>query len=146
MDPLKVIDASLLGISSEQIRTLGPYFWMVGGAVVATLFSAFHGSKTKLFVFIITALTAALTLLASTKMIGTDPLALFGGMMISDSFSHFFNVLFAFAALLTILSSQKYLEKEQLQYSEYYTLILFSTLGMMLMVSALDLVSIFIAL
>ena len=146
METLRVVDPSLLGITSEQIQALGPYFWMVGGTALATLFSAFHGKKTKFFVFLVTAVAAAIGLLASAKMVGMNSLPIFNGMMISDSFSHFFNVLVIFAALFTILCSHHYLDKEQLQYSEYYTLILFSTLGMMLMVAAMDLVSIFISL
>ncbi len=35
MESLKVVDQALLGISSEQISALGPYFLLVGGALLA---------------------------------------------------------------------------------------------------------------
>ena len=53
---------------------------------------------------------------------------------------------FMASAGLTALASFRYLDREKLQLPEYYILILFSALGMMLMASALDLIVVFIAL
>ena len=49
-------------------------------------------------------------------------------------------------ALVVILTSFEYLEVQRIRSGEYYGLILFGTVGMMLMSSAVELVLIFIAL
>ena len=43
--------------------------------------------------------------------------------------------------VLTVLISVKYIAIEKVNFGEYYSLILFSTLGMMLMASAGDLIT-----
>jgi len=48
--------------------------------------------------------------------------------------------------LLTVLISVKYIEVEKVNFGEYYSLILFSTLGMMLMASAGDLIVLYLGL
>ena len=85
-------------------------------------------------------------LLAGDFNVGENLVSVFNGMMISDLYSNFFNILYVLAALFTLFSGVRYLEREKLNYPEYYLLILFSTFGMMLMSSSLDLVVIFIAL
>ncbi len=77
---------------------------------------------------------------------GGDSPALFNNMLAADSFAVFFKLLFLGIAFLVILGSTDYENKFANFKSEYYALILLSTLGMMLMASATDLISIFIAL
>jgi NADH-quinone oxidoreductase subunit N len=63
-----------------------------------------------------------------------------------DTFSVFFHVLVLLIALVVILTSFEYLEVQRIRSGEYYALILFGTVGMMLMSAAVELVLIFIAL
>ena len=70
----------------------------------------------------------------------------FYNMVRVDAFSIFFHVVILLVALVVILSSFDYLEVQQIKAGEYYGLILFATVGMMLMSSAIELVLIFIAL
>jgi NADH-quinone oxidoreductase subunit N len=56
------------------------------------------------------------------------------------------NITLIFGMFMTILSSKDYLEKENINYGEYYSLVFLSLLGMMLLVSANDLVILFIGL
>ncbi|MFQ5882781.1 MAG: NADH-quinone oxidoreductase subunit N [Candidatus Methylomirabilales bacterium] len=69
-----------------------------------------------------------------------------GEMLVLDDFSRFFHLVFLLIAVLTFLVSVKYVEQEGLHQGEYYALILFSTLGMMVMASAADLIMIFLGL
>jgi NADH-quinone oxidoreductase subunit N len=77
---------------------------------------------------------------------GDNNPALFSNMLAADNFAVFFKLLFLGIALLVILGSTDYENKFATFKSEYYALILLSTLGMILMASATDLISIFIAL
>jgi NADH-quinone oxidoreductase subunit N len=68
------------------------------------------------------------------------------GVVRADNFSLFVNITLAIIGLLTILFSGDVLDREELPAGEYYTLMLFSIAGMMLMASAVDLLVIFLAL
>jgi NADH-quinone oxidoreductase subunit N len=59
---------------------------------------------------------------------------------------YLFTALFSIAALFTIILSRNYLQKEDSRFGEFYLLILFSTIGMMLMATAADLIIIFLGL
>ena len=63
-----------------------------------------------------------------------------------DEFSVFFHVLICAISAVVILASFEYLDAQQIRGGEYYGLILFGTVGMVLMSSAVELVLIFIAL
>ncbi len=70
----------------------------------------------------------------------------FFNMVRVDAFSVFFHFVILLVALVVVLTSFNYLEVQQINSGEYYALILFGTVGMMLMSSAIELVLIFIAL
>jgi NADH-quinone oxidoreductase subunit N len=79
-------------------------------------------------------------------MWGDNNPSLFNNMLAVDNFAIFFKLLFAGVAFILILASTDYVKKMERFQGEYYALILFSTLGMMLMAATTDLISIFIAL
>ncbi|UCD84964.1 MAG: NADH-quinone oxidoreductase subunit N [Deltaproteobacteria bacterium] len=70
----------------------------------------------------------------------------FQRMIILDRFSIFFNLLFLLSAALTILISYNYLKDQEMDYGEYYVLLLIATLGMMIMSAGTDLITIFLGL
>lgn len=74
------------------------------------------------------------------------PAFIFNNMLAVDNFTLFFKMLFAAIAILVILASADYASKFTRFQGEYYALILLSTLGMMLMAAAHDLISLYIAL
>ena len=70
----------------------------------------------------------------------------FSPMIAVDDFRFVTDWLFLGTAGLTVLLSFEYLEREQLLVPEYYVLLVFATLGMMLMGGAADLMVIFLGL
>src|SRR5690348_3672627 len=68
------------------------------------------------------------------------------GMVRVDSFAIFFHMLIPAISGVCILASLEYLDAQNIRSGEYYALILFGTVGMVLMSSAVELVLIFIAL
>jgi hypothetical protein len=60
--------------------------------------------------------------------------------------SLFFKVILLLTTALTVLMSIRYLKEEGFEYGEYYILLLFAAVGMMLMASAADLIMIFLGL
>lgn len=146
MNALKIVNPELLTMSADQIRALEPYTWLLCTAALATVLAVFKNKAMKWALFFVCTIGILGAVYQTGGLLGSDRLPLFGGMMISDSFSAFFNLLFLGAALLSIFSSIRYLDEQNLQHPEYYVLILFSALGMMLMTAAQDLISMFISL
>ena len=70
----------------------------------------------------------------------------FSGQYLIDPFALFFKIVFLASAGLIILMSIGYLRGEGADRGEFYALILFATLGMMLMASAVDLLILYIGL
>ncbi|HST53380.1 MAG TPA: NADH-quinone oxidoreductase subunit N [Pyrinomonadaceae bacterium] len=70
----------------------------------------------------------------------------FGGMIALDTLRLSFTLVFLIVAALTVLVSMIWVEWERLPAGEFHTLLLFATVGMMLMASGNDLVMIFLGL
>ena len=70
----------------------------------------------------------------------------FGNVVISDSISFYFKIIFCLGTLLTIFVSSTYIKREMKSIGEYYVLIFISTFGMMVMASSADLITIFLGL
>src|SRR5438445_3862187 len=67
-------------------------------------------------------------------------------MVITDQYAWFFNIVFLIGALLSVLLSVDYLEREGISHGEYYALLMLSTVGMMIMGAAMDLIIVFLGL
>jgi NADH-quinone oxidoreductase subunit N len=70
----------------------------------------------------------------------------FGGMFIDDAFSRFAKVMILFSAAAVLLMSQEYMERRGLLRFEYPILVALSVVGMMVMVSAGDLMTLYMGL
>src|SRR3972149_5815547 len=68
----------------------------------------------------------------------------FQGMIQVGGFTNFFYLVFLIATGLTVLISRSYLQREAINFGEYYCLVLFATSGMMLIAAAQDLIIIFL--
>lgn len=108
-----------------------------------------------LIVLLVNLLIKKKEVIALISMVGVAFIALtlfgppgvtFGTMFISDGYSTFFKVIFFINVILSVLISIKYIAVERVNYGEYYSLILFSTIGMMIMASAGDLIVLYLGL
>ncbi len=70
----------------------------------------------------------------------------FSDSVVQDNFGTFFKLIFLVAAGLAVLISDQYMERENCNHGELYSLILFTTVGMMLMAAATDLMTLFLGL
>jgi NADH-quinone oxidoreductase subunit N len=70
----------------------------------------------------------------------------FGGMLWVDGFATFFTVLVLVVGILVVLPSYRFLARQDAETSEFHALLLFSIAGQCIMVSANDLIIIFIGL
>src|SRR5688500_2416415 len=101
--------------------------WITGGISMAGLFAA---------------AVATIWLWAS----GTASFDAFNGMIVLDELRLGFTLIFLLVSFLTLLISNVWVDGEQLPAGEFHSLLLFATVGMMLMASGNDLVIIFLGL
>ncbi len=71
---------------------------------------------------------------------------LFSGMFVQDGFTVFFTMLFVGIAATAVLLSWDYVKRTRVNHGEFYSLLLFATLGMIFMAGSADLVTIFLGL
>ncbi len=86
-----------------------------------------------------------ITALLTNPQVGGKYLG-FNNMLMWDNFSYVFFVIFALAYTLTTLGSVEYLKDKGILKGEFYTIMFFSILGMMFMVSAFDLTIFYVGL
>jgi NADH-quinone oxidoreductase subunit N len=128
-----------------QVGPLLPYLIIACGGLLVMLVDSFvrtlkkdHLSYLAMFVLI-----GAVVV----QIIGeqTDT-TLLGGMMIASDFTRFFNYLFAGIGVMTIVFATGIYDREGQYRPEFYPLILFTILGMMVLAAANDLITLFLGL
>ncbi len=122
-----------------------PIIFLTSWAAILLLVDLFIPKERKGLTALLAAIGLALTIgftLAQTGQTGSG----FNGMVVSDGFSTFLNVLLLVTGLMGISLAYGYLKRMDIERGEYYSLILFSVVGMMLMAQAADLIVVFLAL
>lgn len=76
----------------------------------------------------------------------TAPMSTYMGMLTTDPFRLAFSTIALVVSALTVLAAMAWLDEDSLPAGEFYTLLMFATVGMLLMASAGDLVMIFLGL
>jgi NADH-quinone oxidoreductase subunit N len=93
---------------------------------------------------------AAIVLLAVVGVVllvlPTGKLSTFGGSFVVDDFARFLKILALIGSAAAIAMSLDYVQRERQQRFEYSVLILLSTLGMMMLISAADLIALYVGL
>jgi len=126
-----------------QLPDIGPVIpeiTMTAMALIVLLADLLIKKKEVLAIFSIVGVAAVAYTLAGSSGVT------FGGMFISDGYSTFFKSIFLVNVILSVLISIKYIVIEKVNFGEYYSLILFSTVGMMIMASAGDLIVLYLGL
>ncbi|HEC22457.1 MAG TPA: NADH-quinone oxidoreductase subunit N [Chloroflexi bacterium] len=137
-------------LESINLAASLPVLILAGWACLLTAIDLFISPERKHW----TAWLAVLGLLASGVALGFEAVAYsqrgavsaFGDMAVVDGFALFLQGVFLLSAFLGILLALNYLPRHNIERGEYYTLLLFTTSGMMLMAMAADLIVVFLAL
>ena len=138
--------ANFLPSNADYARFLPELILSAAGILIMFLESLRReGAKTNAGAVAILALVLALPAALAASPQGTAQTA-FQGMLMIDSMGTFFRALVIVVGLLVVFSSPDYLRRENQESGEYYALILFSIVGQCVMVTANELVMIFIGL
>lgn len=134
--------ANFLPTNVDYARFLPELILTLAGVLIMFLEALRHeGRRTNAGLVAILALVLALP---AALMSSSGPA--FQGMLVIDGMATFFRTLVIVVGLLVVFSSTDYLRRENQESGEYYALILFSIVGQCVMVTANELVMIFIGL
>ena len=136
MEPLTPISA-LLPLLPEIVLAVGAMLLLIGGVASG------EGSARAVSVLSIL-LLAAVGILILVMPMGRQ--TLFGGSLIIDDFARFLKILTLLGSAGALLLSIDYQQQERQQKFEYGPLVILSTLGMMLLISANDLIALYLGL
>ncbi len=129
----------------EDIVPLFPELTVATAAIVLLMVGVFRGDRsTRSLVWAaILALAGALAILVQEP---ERSVIVLRGMFVADPFALFAKVLILVGSGFALVMSISYIEREAMDRFEYPILILFATLGMMMMVSANNLISLYVGL
>jgi NADH-quinone oxidoreductase subunit N len=130
---------------TQSLLLILPEIVVAASGLLLLMLGVFRrGDSTRLVSWLVVAVLIVVTVLVLTASGQTSHA--FGDLFVTDRYAAFLKVLVLLSAAATMLMSLGYVEREQMSRFEYPVLLLFSTLGMMLMVSANDLISLYVGL
>ena len=134
-----------MNLTQTDYQVLTPYILLTAWACILLLVDLFIPKGRKGLTALLSALGLAITLGFTLSQIGIEATG-FNTMVVLDGFSTFVNALLLVSGLLGVALAYGYVKRMGIERGEYYTLLLFSVTGMMLMAQAADLIIVFLAL
>jgi len=125
-----------------DFTSLAPVLVLSVFSMMVLLFDLFSGKNKQGLVFI--SLTGLLMTAISAFAKSDLPVYSFNGAYVVDHLSVFFTCIFCFSSAMAILLAIEYNKREDIRVGEYYSLILFCTVGMIVLASSTDLIMIFL--
>jgi NADH-quinone oxidoreductase subunit N len=122
-----------------------PEMLLALGAMALLMFGVYRGERSAGSVNVWT-IVLLIVVAALVVWLPGDKLVTFGGSFVVDAFAKFMKVLALIGAVAVIVLSLHYFRREGQERFEYAILILFSVLGMMVLVSAADLIALYLGL
>jgi len=122
-----------------------PEIFLAGASVILLMVGVFLGNRSTLLITWASAAAMAAALVMVLSIDGETSFT-FGGLYIADTFGTFMKALVLIGAAVTLLLGIGYYRREGMNRFEFPILILFATLGMLMMISANDLISLYIGL
>ena len=129
----------------DYFRFLPETILTIAGVLIMFLEGMFQRDQQRR-IFAPLSVIALLAALVASLSAGGDPGPAFSNMLIIDGFASFFRVLVIGIGILVVLSSSEYLNRERATGGEFYALVIFSIVGQCVMVTANELIMIFIGL
>lgn len=136
--------ASFAPSADDLLRFAPETILIIAGTLLMVLDPFFAKRTPRLFGHI--AIVAFMAAIFAAVAANSVPGHAFSNLLVVDGFATFFRILVLVIGILSVLSSYRYLEREDAETSEYHALLLFSVAGQCLMVAANDLIMIFIGL
>ena len=124
---------------------VAPELLLAGGAMLLLMIGVFRGETTANAIDVAAVVLLIIVGLA-VVWLPSGTLVTFGGSFVVDGFARFLKLLALAGSAIAIVMSPRYLAAEKQQRFEYSILILLSTTGMMMLISAADLIALYLGL
>ncbi|MCL2761418.1 MAG: NADH-quinone oxidoreductase subunit N [Desulfuromonadales bacterium] len=134
-----------IAIPAIKMSVIAPEIILSVVAMVLLLVNVFVKGEQKGYLGILSILGILVTIYVCVTGWG-NPVEGFSGSIVQDNFGIFFKVIFLVVSAMSILIVDQYIVREDCNYGEIYPLMLFATVGMMLMAAGTDLMTIFLGL
>jgi NADH-quinone oxidoreductase subunit N len=134
----------MMPTNAEYLRFLPEIILTLAGVLIMFLEAVLPNGETKSSIFAPLSIVSLAAALVAARTADGGPA--FHDMLILDPTSTFFRVLVIGIGILAVLMSSEYLRRENMPGGEFYALVLFSVMGQCVMVSANELIMIFIGL
>lgn len=122
-----------------------PELWLAAAAMALLMLGVFRGDgSTRLVAWLSVAVLAVAAALVALQPPAT--VTTFGGLFISDAFGRFAKVLVLLGSGFSIVVALGYIRYERMERFEYPVLILLATTGMLMMISANELIALYLGL
>ncbi|MBE04993.1 MAG: NADH-quinone oxidoreductase subunit NuoN [Gammaproteobacteria bacterium] len=122
-----------------------PEIFLGGSSLILLMIGVFIGNKSTAVITWITSLIF-LAALVIVLVMDNKTQTTFGGLFIIDTFSTFMKSIVLIGAAMTLIVGMGYVKREGMNRFEFPILILFATTGMLLMISANDLIALYVGL
>ena len=123
-----------------------PEILLACGAMALMMVGVFTRAERALSIVYIFSLVALVVVGLGLLTLRGQTLSAFNGQFVSDDFAVFMKLLVILGSFLTLIMSQSYIRRENMARFEYPILVLFATVGMMMMISANDLIALYLGL
>ena len=126
----------------QDLLFTAPFTFLSVMAIIAMVLDALIVNSSRI-TFIFSAITLLISGILGISTFGLHGIG-FNGMVTGGGFAAYFDILFSIGGLLTILTSRQYLQRENIEHDEFYSLVLFAVAGMMLIAHSNHLLILFI--
>lgn len=130
----------------ENIHVALPEMIVLASACLALLGDLFFRSRCNAIAYSISCLGLLAAAIVSYLFIGNFKLVILNGLFVSDDVAHLMKFFIYLTVFLSFIYSRSYVDERQMPSGDYYVLGLFSTLGMMILVSAHSLLTVYLGL
>ena len=122
-----------------------PEIWLAVASMALLMIGVFSGNQSTRFLIWLSVLTLAIAFVL--VLVGPpDTSVTFAGMFLVDRFAVFAKSLVLIGSALALIMSLGYLRSEKMERFEYPVLLVLATLGMLMMISANDLIALYLGL
>lgn len=130
---------------SPDLSTAFPHIFLALLALMIMIFGVSRKDEdyetvNNLSIFTLLAVAGVILRFSNNEMEG------FGGLFVTDTYAAIMQIMVLLGAAVALLMAPRYIERERIMRFEYPVLVMFSTLGMMVMITANDLMTLYLGL
>ena len=140
------MNPTMIAFNPADLATLAPEITLLGATCAILLIDLFLKPSQRHVTHLLSLLALAITAILVWQDAAAPRVAAFNGMFIRDGVAELLKLFIVLTTALVFLYSRSYMRERKLLVGEFYLLLLFATIGMMLLVSAGSLVTVYVGL